>query len=107
LIIFAALARAREFESLSFARPFCDPVLAKPTAQLGRQLGTLEICQLVTNGKAEPSPFIGWLCRKERVERLLLHLGGYASAIIANPDFDAIAEVLGRGGKQLWIRRRR
>ena len=54
---------------------------------------------VVTDGKAEPSPFSGRLCRKERVEHLFLHFGWNASAIVANPDFNAVAEVFGRSGK--------
>ena len=57
---------------------------------------------VVTDGQAQPSPFTGRLCRKERVEQLLLHLGRNASAVVANPDFDAVAEVLGRGS-QRWL----
>ena len=51
---------------------------------------------VVTNGQAQPSPFTGRLCRKERAEQLLPHLGRDAGAVVAYPDFDAIAEVLGR-----------
>ena len=53
---------------------------------------------VVTNGQAQPSPFTGRLGRKEWVEQLLPHLGWYAGAVVANSDFDAVAEVLGRGG---------
>jgi hypothetical protein len=52
---------------------------------------------VVTNGQAQPSPFTGGLCRKERIEHLLLHLGWNAGAVVANPDFDAVTQVLGRG----------
>jgi hypothetical protein len=51
---------------------------------------------VVTNGQAEPSPFTGRFCRKERVEQLLLHLGWDAGAVVAYPDFDPVTEVLGR-----------
>ena len=57
---------------------------------------------VVTDGQAKPSPFTGRLCREERVEHLLLHLGRYAGAVVAYPDFDAVAEVLGRGSKR-WL----
>ena len=55
---------------------------------------------VVTNGQAQPSPFTGGLCRKERVEQLLLHLRGDAGAVVANPDFDPAAEALGRGSQR-------
>ena len=50
---------------------------------------------VVTDGEAQPSPFTSRLCRKERVEQLVLHFGGYTGAVVPNPDFDAVAEVLG------------
>ena len=46
---------------------------------------------VVTDGQAQPGPFTGRLCRKERVEQLLLYLKGYAGAVVAYPDFDAVA----------------
>ena len=52
---------------------------------------------VVTNRQAQPSPFTGRLCRKERVEYLLLHLGHNARAVIAYPDFDTVAKILERG----------
>ena len=55
---------------------------------------------VVTDGQAQPGPFTGRLGRKERVEQLLLHLGRYAGAVVANPDFDPVAEVLGRGSQR-------
>ena len=55
---------------------------------------------VVTNGQAKPRPFSGGLGRKERIEQLLLHLGRNAGAVVADPDFDAVAEVLGRGSKR-------
>ena len=57
---------------------------------------------VVTDGQAEPGPFTGRLGREERVEQLLLHLGRNAGAVVAYPDFDAVAEVLGRGSKR-WL----
>src|SRR4029077_1667783 len=39
------------------------------------------------------------LGRKERVEQLLPHLGRDAGAVVANPDFDSVTEVLSRGGE--------
>ena len=51
---------------------------------------------VVTDGQTQPSPFTGRLRRKERVEQLLPRLGWNAGAIVAYPDFDLVAEVLGR-----------
>ena len=53
--------------------------------------------------KAEPGALTGRLGREERIEHLLLHLGRNAGAVVADPDFDAVAEVLGRGGKRRLI----
>ena len=50
----------------------------------------------VTDGKAQSSPFTGRLGRIERIEHLVFHLRRYAGAVVANPDLDAVAEVLGR-----------
>jgi hypothetical protein len=55
---------------------------------------------VVTDGQAKPSSFTGGLCRKERAEQLLLHLGRNAGSVVANPDFDAVAQILGRGSKR-------
>ena len=55
---------------------------------------------VVTNGQAQPSPFTGRLCRGNWVEQLLLHLGWNASAVVADGDFDAVTEVLGRSSKR-------
>ena len=52
---------------------------------------------VVTNGQAEPGPFTGRFCRKERVEQLLPRPRWNAGAIVAYPDFDAVAETLGCG----------
>ena len=51
---------------------------------------------VVTNGQAKPCPFAGRFCRKEWVEQLLLHLRRDTGAVVADSDFDLIAEVLGR-----------
>ena len=48
-------------------------------------------------------PFSGRLGREERIEHLLLHLGRNASAIVADSDFHAVAEVLGRGCKRRLV----
>ena len=58
---------------------------------------------VVTDGQAEPGPFTGRLCREERIEQLLLHLGWNAGAVVAYPDFDPVAEVLGRGSKRRLV----
>src|SRR6476619_7242198 len=42
------------------------------------------------------------LGRKEGIEQLFLRLRRNADAVIADSDFDAVAEVLGRGGKR-WL----
>ena len=55
---------------------------------------------VVTDGKAQSGPFTGRFGREERVEHLLLHLGRNAGAVVANPDFYAIAEVFGRGSQR-------
>ena len=57
---------------------------------------------VVTDGQAKPSAFSGGLGREERVEHLLLHLRRNASAVVADPDFDAVAKVFGRGSKG-WL----
>ena len=44
--------------------------------------------------QAEPGTFSGRLGGEERIEHLFLYLGCYAGAIVANPDFDAIARFL-------------
>ena len=54
---------------------------------------------VVTDGQAKASAFSGRLRRKERIEHLLLHLGRNAGAVVANPDFHTVAEVLGRRSK--------
>ena len=54
---------------------------------------------VVTDGKAKPGSFSGGLGREERIEHLFLHLGRNAGAVVADPDFHAVTEVLGRGSK--------
>ena len=58
---------------------------------------------VVTDGQAEPSPFTGRFGREERVEQLLPHLGRNTGAVVAYPDFDPVAEVLGRGSKRRLV----
>ena len=58
---------------------------------------------VVTDGQAEPSPFTGRFGRKERVEQLFLHLRRDTGAVVAYPDFDPVAEVLGRRSKRRLV----
>ena len=58
---------------------------------------------VVADGQAKPSPFSGGLRREERIEHLFLHLGRNAGAVVADPDFDAVSEVLGRGREDRLI----
>ena len=50
----------------------------------------------MTDGKTQSSPFTGWLGRKKRVEQFLLYFGRNASAVVAYPDLDPVAQVSGR-----------
>jgi hypothetical protein len=52
---------------------------------------------VMTDGQAQSGSFTGGLGCKERIEHLLLHLGRHAGAVVADPDLDAVAEILGRG----------
>jgi hypothetical protein len=54
---------------------------------------------VVTDGEAKARALAGRLCREERSEQPLLHIGPNASAIVANRDLDAVAEALGRRSK--------
>ena len=54
---------------------------------------------IVTDREPEPGAFSGGLGREERIEHLLLHFGRNAGAVVADPDFDAVTEVLRRGSK--------
>ena len=58
---------------------------------------------VMADGEAKPGPFTGGFGRKERAEQLFPDLGGYASAVVANPDFNAVAEVLCRGSQRRFI----
>ena len=44
--------------------------------------------------QAEPGSFAGRLGGEKRIEHFLLDLGRNADAIVADPDFDAITEIL-------------
>src|ERR1700730_4467705 len=52
---------------------------------------------VVAHRKSKPGSFTGRLCREERVEHLFLDLGRNTRAVVANPDFDGIAEIFGCG----------
>src|SRR5579862_401817 len=54
---------------------------------------------VMADGKTQPGAFTGRLCREERIEHLFLHVGGYAGAVVANADFNAVTEVLGRSSE--------
>ena len=52
--------------------------------------------------EAEPCSFPSRFGREEGIEHLFSHLGRDAGAVVANPDFDSVTEVLGRGG-ECWL----
>ena len=52
--------------------------------------------------QAKPGSFARGFRRKEGIEHLFLHLGRNASAVVADPDLHAVAEVFGRGSKR-WL----
>src|ERR1700733_8040849 len=54
---------------------------------------------VMTDGQAQSGSFTGGLGCKERIEHLLLHLGRHAGAVVADPDLDAVAEILGHGSQ--------
>jgi hypothetical protein len=54
---------------------------------------------VVTDGQTQSGSFASGLGCKERIEHLLRHLGRHAGAVVANPDFYAVAEILGCGGQ--------
>src|ERR1700682_5046579 len=51
---------------------------------------------IVTQRKTETGSLAGGFCRKERIEHLFLYLGRNAGAVVADSNFDAVTEVLGR-----------
>ena len=52
--------------------------------------------------RPRPVPSPAGLVVKNGIEDLFLHFRRNAGAIVADPDFDAVAEVLGRGSKG-WL----
>src|ERR1019366_6619842 len=91
------------------------PDLAMVAAQRGRtilnsvnspgcvSIGMLLDNDIVTDGQTKPSSLANGLCREERIKHLFLHLRRNARAVVADPDFDAVAEVLGRGSKRRLV----
>src|SRR6476660_5305105 len=76
--------------------------LAEPRIDLYRPAMLLDD-DVMTNGQAEPSPFTSRFCRKERVEQFLPRFGWDAGAVVAYPDFDALAQIFGRGSKRRFV----
>src|SRR5690242_263662 len=58
---------------------------------------------VVTEGKAEPRPFIRRLSGKEWIEYPFSNFWRNAGAIVANSDLNSIAKILGRGRKNRLI----
>jgi len=48
---------------------------------------------VVTHRQAKPGTFARGLGREERIEHLFFHVGGDSGAVVANPDFDGLAEI--------------
>ena len=51
---------------------------------------------VVAQRQAKPRSLADGLGREERIEHLVLDLGRNAGAVVADPDFHAVAQVLGR-----------
>src|SRR6516162_9412555 len=58
---------------------------------------------VVSDGQAKASALSSGFCREERIEHLFPNLRRNARTVIANPDFDAVAEVLRRSCKSRLI----
>ncbi len=54
---------------------------------------------IVTDGEPKTGSFSGRLSREEWIEQLAPHLGRNAGTVVADPDFDAVAEVFGGGSR--------
>src|SRR5215472_2067628 len=51
---------------------------------------------VVADREPETSPFAGRLGREERLEQLVPDFGRYTGAVVADADFDRLAEIAGR-----------
>jgi hypothetical protein len=58
---------------------------------------------VVANGEAKPSSFSGRFRCKERVEHPFFHFRWNTGAVVADPDFHAVAKATRRGGKGWFI----
>src|SRR5258707_2819688 len=67
------------------------------------QSGVLLDNDVEAQRKPETGAFARRFGSEEWVEHLLPHLGRNARAVVANPDFDAVTEASGRGGKTRLI----
>src|SRR5712664_578174 len=57
---------------------------------------------VVAHRKAKSGPFTGRLCRKERIEHLLLHLGRDTGTVVPNADLYGVSESPGRRSED-WL----
>ena len=51
---------------------------------------------VVTDREPKSRAFSSRFRREERIEHLLFDVGRDSGSVVANPDFDAVAEILGR-----------
>jgi len=58
---------------------------------------------VMTDGQAKPRALADGFGREERIEHLFLHLGRNARAVVAYPDFNAVAKILGHGGQDRLV----
>jgi hypothetical protein len=54
---------------------------------------------VVSDGQAKASALASRFCREEGIEHLFLYLRWNAGAVVANPDLNLVAEVLGGSSK--------
>ena len=54
---------------------------------------------VVTDREPKPCALSGGFRREEWIEHLLPDVGRNAGAVVADPDFNAVAKVLGRGSE--------
>ena len=54
---------------------------------------------VVTDGEPKPRALSGRFRREEWIEHLLLHFSRNAGAVVADPNFDPVTEILGRGSE--------